>query len=89
VRLVVHSSARGSVRLCSSAAVCGSVWQCVVVHVSVCGSALYMHVHKVAHNIYIYIGMPLYCTRSDGSELHMPCISILTDQYVSQRINAN
>jgi hypothetical protein len=53
----------GSAEVCSSAAVCGSVRgsvrQCVAVCDSVRGivwwqCALRKHVHKVAHNIYLY-----------------------------------
>jgi hypothetical protein len=47
------------VRLCvavHAAVVCVSVWQCVAVRTAVCGSALYVHIHNVAHTV--YIGMP-------------------------------
>jgi hypothetical protein len=50
---------RGSVwqcvRLCAvvRAAICGSVWQCVPVRAAMCGSALYVYIHKVTHNIFI------------------------------------
>jgi hypothetical protein len=64
--VAVFGSKRGSVRamravrvaVCGSAivVVCGSTWQCVAVPVygalSMCGSALYVNIHKVAHNIY-------------------------------------
>jgi hypothetical protein len=30
------------------------MWQCVAVRAAVCGSALYVYTHKVAHNIYWY-----------------------------------
>jgi hypothetical protein len=62
----------GSVRQCAAvcgsasvavlwqcAAVCSSVRQCVALHVVVCGSALYVYMHKVAHNNSIYWYMPL------------------------------
>jgi hypothetical protein len=72
VRQCVCSSAAvcGSVRQCVSAcvvlrqcatvraAMCGSVWQYVAVRMVVCGSTLYLYIHKVAYNIYVYIGMP-------------------------------
>jgi hypothetical protein len=69
VRLAVYGSARGSVRLSTSAEECGNnVWQCVAVcgrergNVVVRGSArgsvwqcaLYVCIHRVAHNVYWY-----------------------------------
>jgi hypothetical protein len=42
----------GSVR-----GLCGSVWQCMAVHAAVYGSALYIYIHSVAHNL--FIGIPL------------------------------
>jgi hypothetical protein len=33
-------------------AVCGGVWQCVAVRAARCGSALYVCIHKFAHNLY-------------------------------------
>jgi hypothetical protein len=61
MRLSGSAAVRGSVRQCAGlcavvrVAVCGGVWQCVAVRTAVYGSALYICVHIVVHNI----GTPL------------------------------
>jgi hypothetical protein len=73
------AAVRQCVAVC--AAVCGSaggcVRQCVAVSVAVYGNALYVHVHEVAHNM--FIGMPLHKRWWDWA--HIPRIFIQTDQY--------
>jgi hypothetical protein len=83
VCLVVYDSAAvrvwkyGSVRQCVAvpAVVCGSVWQCIAVH------STYMCTNK---SLTIHL-LVCTCTRSGGTEPHIPCILILTDWYVSER----
>jgi hypothetical protein len=76
---------------------CSCAWQhacqCVAVRTAVCGSALHKYIrhkyiqHKVAHNL-----LCLVCpyTKGSGTETHIPCMLILTDQYVIHiRIKVN
>jgi hypothetical protein len=100
VRLDVYGSAAVCVRQCGSvrqcvavpgvvcSSACGSVWQCAAVHTAVCGNTLCIYVHMYAKSLTIYL-LVCPCTRSNGTELHIPCISIITYQYVLMRINAN
>jgi hypothetical protein len=68
----VCGSVRRSVQHC--AAVCGSVWQCALQCVAVCSA--YIHIYDAAHNDILVCPQ-----RGSVPEPHIPCISILTDQY--------